>query len=452
MLGVRRADDDDAPAHAEDVDLRAVEAGQRLGRQHLVDRADRPAAGAEVEDAIDRRRIGLTSCVTKTTGVPALRRRSSSRWTTPAGRRGRARAAARRRAAASGRTTSACATRSRCCSPPESRPSGASASAVAPTAASAASTRAPVGRREPAEAPAVAVEAEAHEVAPAQRQVAVEHALLRDVADAVAVGRDAPVDVGSSSPSRMRSSDVLPVPFGPSTARNSPALELEAEAVAQSSRSPKRERQTLDRDDARSSRRAPASARAWSSCQPGTSGAAAASRVTARPECPALCAAARTRVVIGETACAVVEQHLDPMLRSERVHRSDGGGRRLVPSSIGRVNDAGARLRNPLLEQVARDRLGVRDRRAGEAARGSCAPRAERRKAGDRRRPAPRGTRRVLAVCSCRACSIAAAMLWQRGHVVPEVRVRVSPVDPEDVGDRHDARGCRSARRTRAAT
>ncbi len=41
-----------------------------------------------------------------------------------------------------------------------------------------------------------------------------------------------------------------------------------------------------------------------------------------------------------------------------------------VPSSIGRVNESGARLRRPgRSDEVARHRLGVRDRRAAEAAR-----------------------------------------------------------------------------------
>ena len=62
------------------------------------------------------------------------------------------------------------------------------------------------------------------------------------VADPCSAARRAPrLDatrpaVGSSRPSRIRSSDVLPVPFGPRTASSSPRLELEARALRQSAR------------------------------------------------------------------------------------------------------------------------------------------------------------------------------------------------------------------------
>ena len=75
--------------------------------------------------------------------------------------------------------------RSRCCSPPERRPIGASAYSLAPTLCERALDARALVAREPPEAPAMAVEPEADEVARAQREVAVEGALLRHVADAL---------------------------------------------------------------------------------------------------------------------------------------------------------------------------------------------------------------------------------------------------------------------------
>ena len=162
-----------------------VETGERLGGEHLVRRPDRPASGLEVEDAVDDReqRVDVVS-------DEEHRRPGAS----PAGveeprdefvvMRGRGRAAARRRAAGSGSATRGWATRSRCCSPPESRPNGASAKASAPTRGSVAlSMRARSVVHRAADAPAMPVVAERDEVAASEREVAVEDALLRHVAD-----------------------------------------------------------------------------------------------------------------------------------------------------------------------------------------------------------------------------------------------------------------------------
>src|SRR3954468_9185606 len=55
VLVVGCADDDDAAPQPEDVYRRAVEGRQRLRGEHLVGCADRPAAGREIEDAVDDR-------------------------------------------------------------------------------------------------------------------------------------------------------------------------------------------------------------------------------------------------------------------------------------------------------------------------------------------------------------------------------------------------------------
>ena len=69
-----------------------------------------------------------------------------------------------------GSPTRACATRSRCCSPPESRPTGASARSRAPTAQRLAAPPRPLAPAPRRAGPAaVPVEAEPDEVAPAQR-------------------------------------------------------------------------------------------------------------------------------------------------------------------------------------------------------------------------------------------------------------------------------------------
>ena len=83
-------------------------------------------------------------------------------------------------------------------------------------------------RRRSGEPQPVPVEAEADEVAGAQRRAAVEQPLLRDVADvavAPATGAPSSSTVPRSSvcwPRIALSRLVLPGPLGPSTARNSP--------------------------------------------------------------------------------------------------------------------------------------------------------------------------------------------------------------------------------------
>ena len=144
----------------------------------------------------------------------------------------------------------------------------------------------------------------------------------------------------------MRSSDVLPVPFGPSTASSSPRSSSKLEPFEQRALA-EAERQVVDADDAHLARAA-ASARAWSSCHcwkvrcggsvsvTGTTGNALLLRGDAQPRGD------------GGDGLAVVEEHLDAVLRDQRRSwpprpTADGS----VPSSIGRVNEFGARLRRP---------------------------------------------------------------------------------------------------------
>ena len=183
MLVVGRADDDDPAAQAEDVDRSAVERGQCFRREHLVGRAHRPASGREVEHAIDDRenrvdvvrdeddrRAGAAPVRVEEAGDDLLvgEVEREERLVGKQERRARderlrdakplllaAREASERRIG-----VAACS----------NRLDGVLEAIALP-------------RREPSRAESVAVETEAHEIAAAQRQVAIEDSLLRDVAD-----------------------------------------------------------------------------------------------------------------------------------------------------------------------------------------------------------------------------------------------------------------------------
>ena len=136
------------------------------------------------------------------------------------------------------------------------------------------STRARLARVTERQPAPVTVETEAHEIAAADRQVAVERVLLRHVADVVTPApRRATVDLDRRrsttgvSPSRTRSNVVLPAPFGPSTARNSPGSIVEVEVLEQRARA-EAHRRVAQPDDAPSSA-VPArasSASSWCCC------------------------------------------------------------------------------------------------------------------------------------------------------------------------------------------
>ena len=79
------------------------------------------------------------------------------------------------------------------------------------------------------------VEPEAHEVAPAQRQIAIEHALLRHVADAAAVDHDAPrrrLELAEQDAEERRLARTVRAEHGEELA----ALDLEGEVVPEDAR------------------------------------------------------------------------------------------------------------------------------------------------------------------------------------------------------------------------
>ena len=197
---------------------RAVQAREGLAGEGIVDGAHRPGARGHVEDAIDAYRIGLISCVTKTTGVPVLWRRSMNRLAIPAGRRGRARAAARRQQQAGIRDQRLGDAQPLLLAAREQADRRVGERA-APTAAIAASMRRPTAaRRRPAP----------HGGRPAR--AAPGRGPATEVSSNARCCGTYPIPRGDgrrarqcgASPSSMRSSVVLPAPFGPSTARNSP--------------------------------------------------------------------------------------------------------------------------------------------------------------------------------------------------------------------------------------
>ena len=128
---------------------------------------------------------GLISCVTNSTAVFAARRRSSISELTTCWLARSSDSSGSSHSSTSGSLISACATRSRCCSPPESRPTGASAKACAPTASSARSTRsrrARMPRRPiPHRCPSSPRPTRSR---PRSVRLSLHRALLRDVADA----------------------------------------------------------------------------------------------------------------------------------------------------------------------------------------------------------------------------------------------------------------------------
>ena len=187
-----------------------------------------------------------------------------------------------------------------------------------------------------ADAPAVAVEAEAHEVAAAQREVAIEDALLRDVADALRAL------AGGGRRSRRGRPTARAGRAGCGAARSCPCRSGRARRGTRRARarssgrpraraSPKRSAERLGRDDRRSSRRArAASARACvelplleRQARP------AASPSRRRPGCLPLRRGADARRDRRD-GLAVVEQHLDRVAAStSAVHRGDRLRRRL---------------------------------------------------------------------------------------------------------------------------
>ncbi len=165
--------------------------------------------------------------------------------------------------------------------------------------------RAILGAEAP-EAPAVAVETEPHEVAPAQDDVAVEDALLRHVADAMAaVLRRASLHHDAAGcrpeqPEQDAEQRCLPGAVRPKHGQQLAPLELEAEPFEQGAVT-EPERQVVDCGDAHLARAA-ASARAWSSCHCWKVRSGGSVSLIGTTGMPSFCAAERSRAVRGETA------------------------------------------------------------------------------------------------------------------------------------------------------
>ena len=155
----------------------------------------------------------------------------------------------------------------------------------------------------------MAVEAEPHEVAAAQDDVAVEDALLRHVADAVAaLLRRASLDHDAArarleQPEQDADQRRLAGAVRPEHREQLAPLELEVEPFEQRAVA-EPERQVVDCDDAHLASAA-ASARACASCHCWKFRCGGSVSVTGTTGMPAFCAAARSRAVMGETACAL---------------------------------------------------------------------------------------------------------------------------------------------------
>ena len=153
---------------------------------------------------------------------------------------------------------------------------------------------------------------------------------------------------------------------------------------------------------------------------------------------PALCAAVPQSRGDGGDGLAVVEEHADPVLRDERVHRRDGGEGRLG-SFLERPRErVGREVVQPGRgDEVAGNGLGVRDGCAVETRTDGrdLAPERPERALEAVEAAAVRYRVGRIGVGKCAGDRASDAI--ELRHVVPEVRVRVLAVDAEDVGHRH---------------
>ena len=160
-----------------------------------------------------------------------------------------------------------------------------------------------------AEAPAVAVETEPHEVAAAERQVAVEDALLRDVADRARRSRGGRPAIERAARRRLEQPEQDPDQrrlagaVRPEHGEELALAELEAQAVPERALA-EAEREVVGRTTtgsviAAAPRRAASPARAATS---GTTRCGGSVSVTPTTGMPAFAAASRMRCVIGDTA------------------------------------------------------------------------------------------------------------------------------------------------------
>ena len=178
----------------------------------------------------------------------------------------------------------------------------------------------------------------------------------------------------------MRTSEVLPVPLGPSTARNSPSCRSKLRS-SQSTRAPKRSDTWRARTTAAAAAltgAAPAEARVPArAATPGRSHPAASSRSRRSPGSQRSAAAVRIRVVIGETVWSLYSSTRTLCSVKSAVISRDCLRRR-VASVLDRAGEGFRRQASQACgsEQVARHRLGVGHGRAAVACadRGNLPP------------------------------------------------------------------------------
>ncbi len=234
----------------------------------------------------------------------------------------------------------------------------------------------------------------------------------------------------------MRISEVLPVPFGPRTARSSPGSSSKS-SPAKSVRSPNRSA----RFSAATTLMFRGPPRGHAPRRGATlEGVARRERLAHGHDrdagAPRRLAEPRGD---GRDGLAVVEEHPDAVLRDELGHRGEARRGRLG-SLLDRPRE---RVRREVAQprcgdEVARHRLRVRDGRPVEA-------RANRRDLAPEplERAVEAGDTAAVGGCVTRVCAL------ERGadgtgdapeprHVVPEVRVGVLAADAEDVRHRHD--------------
>ena len=242
----------------------------------------------------------------------------------------------------------------------------------------------------------------------------------------------------------MRTSDVLPVPLGPSTARNSPSCRSKPRS-SQSTRAPKRSDTcarpttggTLRRSPAQRSLPAPRPGEAASAWKVAPGGSVSVTPITGMP---AAWAAVRMRVRDRRDRlrrCTSSTRTRWPVKRPFIVGDRRGDGLASVLDRAGErgpASDCGGRRQRAGSPAPARCRRRALPPYAGPD-RGHLAP--QRREAGARTGAARPGRRRG-GRGSARSSpdAIAAGDPVEPGHVVPQVRVRVGAVDAEHIGHR----------------
>ncbi len=369
---VVRTDDDDPASHVQHVHFGAVQVAQTCAREHLLGRADRPAPTDEIQHPIDVRqdRVDLV-CHEHDRGpgvAPARVDQLADRLLVREVEREQRLVAQQHPRIADQRLRDPQPLLLASRQQPEGRRC-VTLRADRPDRGVDARTGRGGGEREAAP---VAVEPEPHEIAAADRQVrgrrraAAARSRRRDSRAVESARRSRPRrSTTASSPSRIRSNVVLPDPFGPSTARNSPGSRSRSRC-SNNVRSPKRIAASLQPHDGH---RQPPSAREERLelvLLPGLVtrlglrhrlGDGNDGDPRAEGEIPHVLRHRTGRL-------RVVDQHTDPVPADEVVHRLRISGARFVavldrPREPGRSHDVQAGG----IEEVPGNALGVGNRR-----------------------------------------------------------------------------------------